>query len=150
MAAPSLEEVYTRLVIYGQSNNVDQELTDIIKDIKRLVQAKEDQQTVKGWVKGKGFVVVYEGKKAEVQVYRNKEYPGVILHREYAGEKVISKTWVISHEITGLRLANKMFSNMSKAAKAFVTHAAGVDWNREAKEIVKDEQAKKAYAELNK
>lgn len=141
-----LEEIYIELSSLSKvlDNN---ELYMLVYELKDYLSAEDEKKAVKGWKKGSG-VVKYPTKNVTVEVYRDKNYPGIMIHRSIGAGEQFAPGWVISHELSGLRLSTR-FPTMGKAVKTFMKHAASVNWNRPSDDLLKDIAAREAGSGLN-
>lgn len=142
-----LEEVYADLSDLAKKLN-DNSLYMLVYEIKEILSDEDEKKAAKDWVKGSGEVRFNPKQTITVDAYRNKKYPGVTIHRSYVITGDLIKGWSISHELSGLRL-DSGYSNMRKAVKAFIEHAANVDWNRTEAEVTTDPEARAACIRLS-
>lgn len=142
-----LEEVYADLSDLAKKLN-DNSLYMLVYEIKEILSDEDEKKAAKDWVKGTGEIRFNPKQAITVNAYRNKKFPGVIIHRNYDITGELLPGWSISHELSGLRLSSG-YQNMRKAVKAFTEHAANVDWNRPGDEITADPEARDAYNRLS-
>lgn len=144
----TLEGIHYDLTVLSTALN-NEELYNLVQEIREHISALDEKKAAKDWKKGTGTIRVNEGKTATVEVYRNSRYPGVVIHRQYGAPGEILKKWNITHELSGLSISSG-YSNMRKAVKAFLEHAADVNWNMPEAELVKDTKVRTAYENINK
>jgi hypothetical protein len=147
MSQRTLEQIYGDLSELSVTLK-DQILDNLVCEIKNLISDEEEKKAVKGWKKGSGKIRLSSEKTLAIEVYRNENYPGIMINRSYNTHGQLMSGWTISHDLSGLRLGDKRYSNMRKAVKAFLEHAANVNWNRPEKEIVADPEARTAHYNL--
>ena len=141
-----LEEIYVELSSLSKELDNDG-LHVLVYDLKDYLSAEDEKKAVKGWKKGSGDVKYPNAKTVTVEVYRDKNYPGIMIHRNIDAD-MQPPGWVISHELSGLRLSIG-FPTMGKAVKAFMKHEASVNWNRPSDDLLKDNVARNAGSGLN-
>lgn len=143
-----LEEIYGDLYSFAKRQD-SHELNSLVLEIKKLILAEDEKKAAKEWVKGFGDLRYDEGKTLTAEVYRNKNYPGIMIHRSISREGRWLPGWSIGHEMSGLRIGPGGYPNLHKAVKEFLEHASKVDWNRSAEKLIKDPAAIKASRVLN-
>jgi len=149
MSQMTLERIHEDLLALSEKLK-NSELNNLAYEIKTYILDKDEKKAVKGWKKDQGKIVFAKNKTIKIEVYKNKEYPGIMIHRRYGAEEQLESGWVISHELSGSKISQSFYTSVRKAVKAFLDHAAKVNWNRPAAEISEDPEAKKAYSDLNK
>lgn len=141
-----LEEIYADLNNLAKTLN-DNTLYRLVNDIKDVILDEDDKKAAKDWVKSSGELRSHSKKAILIEVYRNKKYPGVMIHRSYSVQEELIKGWSISHDLSGYRLASG-YPNMRRAVRTFIECAADVDWSRTADELTTDPKAHAAYNRL--
>lgn len=148
MPKRTLVEIYGDLSELSKTLN-NQTFDKLIDEIKNLILADDEKRAIKDWKKSTGWIKMPENKKLKIEVYQNKKYPGIMIHRGYTHLGQLISKWSISHESSGLRISCKNYPNLRKAVKAFLDHAANVDWGRPENEILECPKARKAIEALN-
>ncbi len=141
-----LEQIYSDLLNLAPTIDNFQFYT-LLDEIRAIISDEDEKKAAKDWKKGTEDIRVSKDKVITAEVFRNKNHPGIMIHRSINRDGKWMSGWNISHEISGLRIG-PIYSSMRKAVKAFQEHASGVDWNRSAEELMNDPAAQKADAGL--
>lgn len=148
MPQKTLEQILNDLIDLNKYLDGNYALEESISDLSDYISAEDEKKAAKGWVKGTGELKTRKDDPITVEVYRNKDYPGVMIHRAYGYNSDLLSGYALSHEKSGLRIGGK-WPNMRKAVKAFLDHASKVNWDRPTEEILKDPEAVEAAKKLN-
>ncbi len=148
MSQKTLEQILNDLTNLNKGLDGNYILEESISDLQAYISAEDEKKAAKGWVKGTGELKIRKDNPITVEVYRNEKYPGVMIHRVYGYNSDLLPGYTLSHEKSGLIIGGK-WSNMRKAVKAFLDHAAKVNWDRPTEEILKDPEAVEAAKKLN-
>ncbi|MEW6663043.1 MAG: hypothetical protein ACOY9Y_02285 [Bacillota bacterium] len=143
MPQRGLEQIYLDLVTVSEKLE-NSNLNKLVEEIRTYILTEDEKTATKEWKRSSGKITFEKG-HLTVDVYRNANYPGVMIHRHYKPNGELQSGWVISHELSGLKLGSIVYNNMRKAVKAFLEHAANVNWDRPKEEILADPEAKTAY-----
>lgn len=138
-----LEQILNDLTTLNKYLDGNYALEESVSNLTAYISAEDEKKAAKGWKKGTGELKIRKDALITVEVYRNGEYPGIMIHRAYN-----QPGWTLSHEKSGLRIGGK-FSNMRKAVKAFLDQASKVNWDRLTDEVLKDPEAIEAAKRLN-
>jgi hypothetical protein len=127
MSQRKLEKIYNSLLERAKFHD-DEDLNILVDELRKLIEEEEAKKVVKGWEAGTGGIKFPNDTVMEIQVHRNKNHPGIMIHRNYKN-KILSPGWQISLE-AGLRIVNVNYKTKTQAIKTFSECAGNIDWNR--------------------
>lgn len=103
------------------------------------------------YIKGKVPDSWLSESKKQIPAYANPKYPGVLIHRRYDREGNYI-CWTFTHEPSGYSMVDRHYTKyrtLSDAVRAFMCHAAHINWDRPKAEIEQDPAARAAALKLS-
>ncbi|MFA5385092.1 MAG: hypothetical protein WC364_10585 [Eubacteriales bacterium] len=143
MAKRPLEKIYFDLLDLAETLN-DHMLFMLLGEIKTIISDNDEKNAAKDWKKGSG---VLQPDSIRIEVFKNDNHPGVMIHRKVDENGGLIPGWAISHE-SGYRLGPPTYANKRKAVKAFMNHASKINWNRPRNKLIEDPEAMQANRDL--